>query len=93
MYQILPETENRTLEDIELHFSDNSRKITDRKIAKSKPEINNVDKNAEGNGKPISMISNMVEFNGNAAMITIDRNDSELNKQNGCDNRGFTIDR
>lgn len=31
-YRILPETENRSLEDIELHFSDNSKKITDRKI-------------------------------------------------------------
>lgn len=34
MYFILPETEGRTLEDIELHFSDNSKKLTDRKIAK-----------------------------------------------------------
>lgn len=29
MFNILPETENRSLEDIELHFSDNSKKITD----------------------------------------------------------------
>lgn len=35
MYFILPETEDRSLEDIELHFSCNSKKITDRKIAKS----------------------------------------------------------
>lgn len=35
MYLILPETENRTLEDIELHFSDNSKSITNHKIAKS----------------------------------------------------------
>lgn len=34
MYFILPETEGRTLEDIELHFSDNSKKITDRRIVK-----------------------------------------------------------
>lgn len=34
MYFILPETEGRTLEDIELHFADNSKKITDRKIGK-----------------------------------------------------------
>lgn len=34
MYLILPETENRSLEDIERHFSDNSKKITDHKIAK-----------------------------------------------------------
>lgn len=32
IYKIMPETENRTLEDIELHFSDNSKRITDRKI-------------------------------------------------------------
>lgn len=37
MYFILPETENRTLEDIERHFGDNSKKITDHKITKSKP--------------------------------------------------------
>ncbi|XP_055305851.1 facilitated trehalose transporter Tret1-like [Sitodiplosis mosellana] len=34
MYKILPETENRTLEDIEMHFADKSKKITDRKIDK-----------------------------------------------------------
>ncbi|XP_031629200.1 facilitated trehalose transporter Tret1-like [Contarinia nasturtii] len=33
-YNILPETENRSLEDIELHFSDSSKGITDRKIIK-----------------------------------------------------------
>lgn len=35
MYFILPETENYTLEDIELHFSDDSKKLTDLKIIKS----------------------------------------------------------
>lgn len=35
LYRILPETTNRSLEDIEIHFSDNSKKITNRKIAKS----------------------------------------------------------
>lgn len=34
MSLILPETENRTLEDIEEHFSDNTKNIIDRKIAK-----------------------------------------------------------
>lgn len=38
MYFILPETEGRSLDDIELHFSDNSKKITDWKIAKSNKE-------------------------------------------------------
>lgn len=32
MYFTLPETEMRTLEDIELHFSDNSKSITDINI-------------------------------------------------------------
>lgn len=35
MYKIFPETEDITLEDIELHFSDNSKGLTDRVIAKS----------------------------------------------------------
>lgn len=35
VYFILPETEDRTLEEIELHFSDNSKKLTDRNIVKS----------------------------------------------------------
>lgn len=34
-FVLLPETERRTLEDIELHFSDNTRSLRDRKIAKN----------------------------------------------------------
>lgn len=49
MYQILPETENRTLEEIELHFSDNKRKINDRHIKKISPST--VD-SAFNDGKP-----------------------------------------
>lgn len=33
-YNILPETEGHTLEDIETHFSDNSCKLTNWRIAK-----------------------------------------------------------
>lgn len=50
MYLILPETEDRSLEDIELHFSDNSKNLTDRKIAKlnisnnSKIQVKNIDR-------------------------------------------------
>lgn len=36
MYKILPETEGRTLEDIEMHFSDKTKKLTDHKISKPK---------------------------------------------------------
>lgn len=45
MYKILPETEGRTLEDIEIHFADNSKKLTDNKIprrSKQKAESSGV---------------------------------------------------
>lgn len=34
MYFVFPETEKYSLEEIEAHFSDDTKKITDRKIAK-----------------------------------------------------------
>lgn len=34
MYFIFPETEGRTLEDIELHFADNSKSMLNHKITK-----------------------------------------------------------
>lgn len=45
MYKILPETENRTLEEIELHFADNNKKLTDRKIAKIHENKNSYENN------------------------------------------------
>lgn len=42
-YFILPETENISLEDIERHFSNNSKKITDRNIVKSIKNKNVID--------------------------------------------------
>lgn len=51
MYLILPETEDRSLEDIELHFSDNSKNLTDRKIAElsnnKENEVRNISKGHE----------------------------------------------
>lgn len=41
MYKILPETEGRTLEDIELHFSDKTKKLADHKISKPKEAVPN----------------------------------------------------
>lgn len=35
IYMFLPETERRTLEEIELHFSDNSKKLSDINIKKN----------------------------------------------------------
>lgn len=42
-YLMLPETEGRTLEDIELHFSDESKRITNHKIPKRKKHCHNHD--------------------------------------------------
>lgn len=39
MYLILPETEGCTLEDIELHFSDNTRRITDIEIKRNQIDV------------------------------------------------------
>lgn len=39
MYNILPETEGRTLEDIEIHFADNTRKLTDHYIVRNSESI------------------------------------------------------
>lgn len=38
-YKILPETEGCTLEDIELHFLDNSKSITDRNITRNQSNV------------------------------------------------------
>lgn len=40
MYIILPETEDRSLEAIELHFSDNSKGLTDIHISKNRDQAN-----------------------------------------------------
>lgn len=34
MFKIMPETEQRSLEDIEFHYSDNNKGLTDIHIAK-----------------------------------------------------------
>lgn len=50
MCKILPETENCTLEDIELHFSDNSKKLTDRIISRTSSGQMGKAKSYENNG-------------------------------------------
>lgn len=52
LYNILPETEGRTLEDIENHFADRGRKFTDRFIVK---KCHN-DKENQGNHLKLSSI-------------------------------------
>lgn len=75
MYKILPETEGRTLEDIELHFSDHSKKITDHKIPKPKKIIPT--RECDSNGISIRYV------NGS------DHTSLNRSAQNGCNNRGF----
>ena len=41
LYCIVPETENRSLEEIEMHFSNNNNKLTHRKIARISPNHHN----------------------------------------------------
>lgn len=52
MYATLPETEGKTLEEIELHFSDNSKKITDRNIKKVAKDIQIKSNSTTGDVKP-----------------------------------------
>lgn len=52
IYFMLPETENRTLEDIETHFSDNKRKLTSIKIKKSKSAPAELDHQIDKNAAP-----------------------------------------
>lgn len=98
MYLVLPETENCTLEDIELHFSDNSKKITDRIISKNSPTKHSKDEEAATvPTKPISMISDIIEMkntehNGNDETAT-NTNRTSKSIDNGCDNYAFAIDR
>lgn len=75
MYKILPETENRTLEDIEMHFSDGSKKITDRKIHKQNFKPNGWDKDSQIPTRTISAAS-VDELN-------------RKNCENGCENQAF----
>lgn len=49
IYLFLPETERRTLEEIELHFSDNNKKLSDIKIRKN-VNMAAVKKEKESNG-------------------------------------------
>lgn len=59
MYKILPETENRTLEEIELHFADNSKKLTDREIANIHEHQNGYEKDNDCDEmKSITVIKN-----------------------------------
>lgn len=77
-YFIIPETENRSLEDIELHFSNNALKLTDRKI-----QIYAIGKDVSSfPGKPPSIIFDM---------ISVDRTKHrDTGKNTGICNEAYT---
>lgn len=51
MYLIFPETNNRTIEDIELHFADDSKRITDWRVSKSQILVDDIKVNDIENAK------------------------------------------
>lgn len=78
-YNVLPETEGRSLEDIELHFADNSKNICDRKIArKSKKSTNSNEK-----AKNVKKVSSNVDLTYGTMDIA-----NEIH----CDNEAFECD-
>lgn len=85
MYKILPETESRSLEEIEIHFSDNQRKLTDRKILKT-TKNKEQKSNESAAEKGVCVISDMVEMNKNSPSVV-------GAARNGCDNKAFSMDR
>lgn len=78
----MPETENRSLEDIEFHFSDNSKKLTDRKIARAFAEE---PKHVNGDNNDCETVKSGTELENGI-------NGTKNNTRNGCDNRSFVKD-
>lgn len=79
MYFILPETENRSLEDIELHFSDSSKTLCDRKIART-ANLEQMDKANDKNDYEAPKINSPNEN---------ERDGLEIKSYSGCNNRAF----
>lgn len=84
MYFLLPETENRTLEDIEIHFSDNQRKMTDRKIQKSS-------KNAATPNDDTKDSDQKVEQTKSSDSVD-QENEKSSKSKSGYANQGFVAD-
>lgn len=83
MYAILPETEDRTLEDIELHFSDNNRKLTDRKIGIYDPNAKDGHVKGDNSKNPIPTITTIIETEWQQKLDAA---------KSGCDNGGFIME-
>lgn len=92
MFNILPETENRSLEDIEIHFSDKTKKITNYKIEKlDLYHKNNNETKSNSNVMPSNQLPSPPPP---PPPVIINQKDEPIKsttniKQIGCDNRGF----
>lgn len=82
MYNIMPETENRSLEEIELHYSDYSKKLTDRKIARVFTE----------DPKKINSGDGDCEFGKSGRALEHGNDRLKNNTEIGCDNPSFVTD-
>lgn len=82
MYNILPETKCRTQEDIELHFSDNSKNVTNRKIAR----LNSRQKDEMDVDYVWTTTSNL------DIIMEIENKHIQIESQNGRDNRSVVDD-
>lgn len=87
----MPETENRSLEDIEMHFSDDSKRITDRHIAYVQSKQNQIQDIQLGNG---DTTVDTIHSHENIAMGSRHSGESKLkcDTKNAHENRGFVGD-
>lgn len=93
-YFLMPETEGRSLEDIELHFSDNSRGITDRHIQKNAFR-NLLQRKSIGDLDKLKMeIAAMTEKTPSVIidMILRDVDPTDTGENDGVYNKGFKGD-
>lgn len=102
MYFYMPETENRTLEDIELHFSDNKRKLTDIRIRKiADIEANNaIQRVIDENKKTLASLKpgEMIEIKPMTPSVILDMVAPNISRRNadgsmdGFANKAFIND-
>lgn len=93
----MPETENRSLEDIEMHFADDSKQITDRHIGIVQSTPSNNQEIPCSSGTVIVTNDSSIQSHENNAIGSNSRNSGEQKLK--CDsikvyeNRGFADDR
>lgn len=82
MYWFLPETENRTLEEIEAFFSDSKRRFVNRKILKSP------DKKKEAMTNSNAAVLEIDIAGGDCGVPVVS---PAAASRNGCDNKGYDV--